>query len=158
MFVILLLIALTGAFTGALDLEGVELDKTPALTLEEAAAHSENVFVGRVIRLDGEDIAVFKVDKVFKGSVPDEVKVNRNYEAYNIEGWLENLTYPFFVGKRYVVFAKNSGECFEPYYTNNIQWTVARVEEDDVCTEKFRDHGDIWLSLSKFGKEVKKAK
>ncbi len=158
MFKYILIISLISTISYAVDIDGVEIDTTPAPTLSEAAAFSSCVFVGRVIRLEGNDIAVLEVDKTYKGDVPDEVKVSRKYQAYSLEGWLEDLIYPFFVGKRYVVFASSGEELFIPYYTNNVQWTVAKVEDNEVNIGKFRDHDETWIKLSKFGKEVKKHK
>ena len=156
-----IIVALYLVFTAAAaaaDVEGVELDTTPAFTLEEAAVQSMNIFLGRVIRLEGDDIAVLEVDKTYKGDMPDEAKVTREYQAYNIEGWLEDLTYPFFKGKRYMVFAAQADEFYLPYYSTNIQWTIAKVEDDKVCMEKFRDHEKTWLKLSEFGWKIKKFK
>jgi hypothetical protein len=155
---ILVLICAASVYSIAVDVDGVEIDTTPAPTLGEAAAQATCVFVGRVIRLDGESIVVLKVDKTYKGDVPDEVKLSRDYQAYNLEGWLEDLTYPFFIGKRYVVFASPGEELYTPYYSTNVQWTIAKVEDDKVNINKFRDHPESWIKLSKFGKEVKKHK
>ncbi|MCP4231776.1 MAG: hypothetical protein GY771_16730 [bacterium] len=155
--IVVLYLASTAVVTAA-DVEGVELDTTPAFTLEEAVVQSMNIFLGRVIRLEGDDIAVFEVDKEYKGDLSDEAKVTREYQAYSIEGWLEDLNYPFFKGKRYVIFAAQANEFYLPYYSTNIQWTIARVEGDKVCMEKFRDHEKTWFKLSKFGWEVKKIK
>ncbi len=155
---ILFLMCAVATFSAAIDVDGVEIDTTPAPTLGEAAAQATCVFVGRVIRLEGEGIVVMKMDKTYKGDAPDEVKISRDYQAYNLEGWLEDLTYPFFVGKRYVVFASPGEELYLPYYSNNVQWTVAKVEDDKVNINKFRDHTATWIKLSKFGKEVKKYK
>lgn len=158
MLFILLLTVIATVYAAAADVEGVELDTTPAPTLAEAATFSECVFIGRVIRLEGDNTVVLKVNKTYKGDVPDEVKVFRDYQAYNIEGWLEDLTYPFFIGKRYVVFASPGEDLYTPYYTSNVQWTIAKVEDDKVNISKFRDHTNTWIKLSKFGKEVKKHK